>query len=327
MNRIGHFGETEDIEITILVDNWADLLAESTETVKRYKEKPLLAEHGFAALIDLKQAGIRILWDAGITPTTLVENAARMEIDLSTVDKIALSHGHRDHYAAMTGVIEAVAGPPGPRQWKKEATVDELRAHTRGRRVPLITHPAALRERWWLGKNGKKAGPYLAPRATWEAAGADIVTSEGPYELGPGCWTTGAVPHQSFEKAGRPPQLAYWDGDQFRHDELDDDQAIVLHVKQKGLVVLTGCAHAGILNTVRYAQEISGASRVWAILGGFHLAPAKEPDIERTIDELEALGPAMVVPSHCTGFEAIRRFAARMPDAYVLGVVGTTYTF
>jgi len=327
MNRIEHFGETQDVEITILVDNWADLIARSTETVKRYKEKPLLAEHGFAALIDLKQAGIRILWDAGITPITLLENAGRMEIDLSTVNKIALSHGHWDHYASMTRVIETIAGPPGPQQWKAEATIDELRAYARGHRVPLITHPAALRERWWLSKDGRKAGPYLAPRAEWEAAGADIVTSEGPYELGPGCWTTGAVPRETFEKVGRPPQLAYRDGDQFHRDELDDDQAIVLHVKDKGLVVLTGCAHAGVLNTVRYAREISGVDRVWAILGGFHLAPAKAPDIERTIDEIEALDPAMVVPSHCTGFEAIRRFAARMPDAFVLGVVGTTYMF
>jgi 7,8-dihydropterin-6-yl-methyl-4-(beta-D-ribofuranosyl)aminobenzene 5'-phosphate synthase len=81
------------------------------------------------------------------------------------------------------------------------------------------------------------------------------------------------------------------------------------------------------VNTVCYAREISGVSRVWAIIGGFHLAPASESDIQRTIDELERdeLRPGMIVPSHCTGFDAMRQFASRMSDEFVLGTVGTTY--
>jgi 7,8-dihydropterin-6-yl-methyl-4-(beta-D-ribofuranosyl)aminobenzene 5'-phosphate synthase len=227
----------------------------------------------------------------------------------------------------MTGVIQQVAGPPGPREWSKRTSIDELRTYARGRQVPLIVHPAALRERWWIDKNGKKEGPYIVPRAEWEAAGAAIVPSAGPYELGPGCWTTGAVPRRSFEKVGRPSSLHYREGDEFIRDHLEDDQAIAIHVKDKGLVVLTGCAHAGVVNTVNYAREISGVERVWAILGGFHLAPAKDPDIERTIDEIQKLGPAMIAPSHCTGFKPISRFATRMPDQFVLGVVGTKYPF
>ena len=108
MGRIEDFGSTRDIAITVLVENSADLLARSSETVKRFTKKPLLAEHGFAALVDLKEAGVRILWDAGMTKTVLLENARRMEIDLSKVDKIALSHGHGDHYASMTRVIHSV---------------------------------------------------------------------------------------------------------------------------------------------------------------------------------------------------------------------------
>jgi 7,8-dihydropterin-6-yl-methyl-4-(beta-D-ribofuranosyl)aminobenzene 5'-phosphate synthase len=91
--------------------------------------------------------------------------------------------------------------------------------------------------------------------------------------------------------------------------------------------VLTGCAHAGVVNTVHYAREISGVDRVWAVLGGFHLAPAKEDEIDRTIDEIAGLKPKMVAPTHCTGFQAMARFAHRMPDEFVLGVVGTTYLF
>ena len=126
MSKIGNFGETRDVEITVLVDNRADLMLKSTDTVKRYTDEPLLAEHGFSALIDLKAAGVRILWDAGITRTAFAENAKRMEIDLTTVDKIALSHGHGDHYAAMTDVIKEIAGRPDFQEWDKDVTAEDI---------------------------------------------------------------------------------------------------------------------------------------------------------------------------------------------------------
>jgi 7,8-dihydropterin-6-yl-methyl-4-(beta-D-ribofuranosyl)aminobenzene 5'-phosphate synthase len=327
MATIEDFGQTENVAVTVLVDNRADLIVKSTDTVKRYTEEPLLAEHGFSALIELKEAGVRVLWDAGVTRGALMENMRRMEIDPAAVDKIALSHGHSDHWAAMTEVIEVAAGRPSSREWDEDATMEEIRRWVKGRRVPLVAHPAAFRERWGVRKDGSKYGPAIVPRPEWEAAGAEIVLSEGPYELGPGCWTTGAVPRRSFEQAGTPPRMAYREGDEFIRDYIDDDQSVVINVRDKGLVVVAGCAHSGIVNTVRYAREISGVDRIWAILGGFHLAPADDEEIRRTIDEIEALKPAMVVPSHCTGFEAISRFASRMPDEFVLGVVGTTYLF
>jgi len=327
MASIESFGATRDVEITVLVDNWADLLVKSTETVKRFTEEPLLAEHGFAALVDLKGAGVRILWDAGMTEIALLENARRLKIDLSAVDKIALSHGHGDHYAAVTDVLSVTAQSPSPREWDKDASVGEISAYAKGRRTPVIVHPAAFRERWGIDKDGKKHGPNLMPRNEWEAAGADIIPAEGPYQLGPGCWTTGNVPRLSFETAGISSRMAYRQGDSFIRDRLEDDQSIVINLKDKGLVVLTGCAHAGVVNTVNYAKEISGVNRVWAILGGFHLAPAKDEDVQRTIDEIQQLEPALVAPTHCSGFNAISRFADQMPDAFVQGAVGTTYLF
>jgi 7,8-dihydropterin-6-yl-methyl-4-(beta-D-ribofuranosyl)aminobenzene 5'-phosphate synthase len=321
------FGDTAGVEITVLVENNADLLVKSTETVKRFTGKPLLAEHGFAALVELKEAGVRILWDAGISRTALLENARLMEIDLATVDLIALSHGHGDHYAAMTDVLRAVARRPEPREWPPEASMEEIRAWAEGRNVRLVAHPAAFRERWGIAKDGRKYGPHVAPRDEWEAAGAEIVLSEGPYRLGPGCWTTGAVPRRSFEQAGTPPSRAYREGNQFLRDRLDDDQAIVINVRDNGLVVLSGCAHSGIVNTVHHAREISGVAQVHAILGGFHLAPAKDDEVEKTVDEITKLQPRMVVPTHCTGLKAIAEFARRMPDQFVQGVVGTKYLF
>ena len=145
--------------------------------------------------------------------------------------------------------------------------------------------------------------------------------------MGPGCWTTGSVPRLSFEKLGGGSTRYYREGDKFIRDYLEDDQSMVINVRGKGLVIVAGCAHAGIVNTVRYAKEVSGVEQVWAIIGGFHLAPASEDDIQRTIDELESdkLRPRMIVPSHCSGFNAIRQFASRMPDEFVLSTVGTTY--
>lgn len=327
MSRLENFCETQNVEITVLVDNQADLMLKSTDTVKRYTDEPLLAEHGFAALVDLQEAGVRILWDAGVTTIALLENVGRLEIDLTTVDMIALSHGHDDHYAAMTDVIKKIAGRPSFREWDKNATAEEIGAWIKGHRVTLVAHPAAFRERWEISKDGTKSWMETAPRAEWEAVGADIILSEGPYQLGPGCWITGAIPRLSFEQAGTPPDLHYREGDEFIRDYLDDDQSIVINVRGKGLVVLTGCAHSGIVNTVNYAKEISGVDRVHAILGGFHLCHATDEEIQRTIDAIKEMEPAMVVPSHCTGFKAISQFAHQMADEFVLGTVGTKYLF
>jgi 7,8-dihydropterin-6-yl-methyl-4-(beta-D-ribofuranosyl)aminobenzene 5'-phosphate synthase len=228
----------------------------------------------------------------------------------------------------MTDVVQAIGAWPEGREWEAGATMDEIWEWSQVRRVPLVAHPAAFRERWAVRKDGTKYGPIQPPRrAEWEAAGAEVILSEGPYPLGPGCWTTGGVPRRSFEGGGKSSSRAYREGRRLLPDGLEDDQSIVLNVVGKGLVVLSGCAHAGIVNTVRYAQEISGVDKVWAILGGFHLAPVEDEGIQRTIDAIMELEPHMVVPSHCTGFRAMAEFARRMPDQFVLGAVGTTYLF
>jgi len=328
MSKITGFGETESVAVTVLVDNTADLIIKSTDSVVRFKEQPLLAEHGFAAIIDLPDGPTRVLWDAGVTEIALPENMRRMELDPSSVDVIALSHGHSDHTGAMTRLITAMGRLPQAREWDEDATMDEIMEWVKGTPVPLVAHPAAFRERWHIDDEGKKYGPRtLAHRLEWEAAGAGIILSEGPYRLGAGCWTTGEVPRLSFESAGVGKGRFHRQGARFLRDNVEDDQSIVINVRHKGLVVVAGCAHAGIVNTVNYAREISGVERVWAIMGGFHLAPADDDEIQRTIDEISRMRPAMVVPTHCSGLKAISEFARRMPEAFVQGVVGTTYLF
>jgi 7,8-dihydropterin-6-yl-methyl-4-(beta-D-ribofuranosyl)aminobenzene 5'-phosphate synthase len=322
------FGETSDVAITVLVDNRADLLVRSTPAVKYFTGGLLLAEHGFAALVDLRAEGIRILWDAGGTHIALMENLRRLEIDPATIMRIALSHGHHDHTAAVTDVLRAMDLRPKSKKWEAGAPMDEMRRWAEGRRVPLIAHPSAFRERWHLARDGSRTGPTAPPpHAEWEALGAQIVTIEGPYELGPGCWTTGAVPRVSFEQSGVSPDMIFRDGNVFRQDLVEEDQAIVVNVREKGLVVLAGCAHSGIVNTVNRAREISGVERVWAILGGFHLARATDEEIERTIEAVKDCQPMLIVPSHCTGFRATCQFALQMPAAFMANVVGAQYAF
>jgi 7,8-dihydropterin-6-yl-methyl-4-(beta-D-ribofuranosyl)aminobenzene 5'-phosphate synthase len=323
-----YFGETPEATLTVLVDNRADLIVESTDSIRYYTKGPLLAEHGFAVMIHLASAKLRILWDAGITSTALIENMKSMELDEVNIDAIAISHGHFDHTAGVTAVLRGTDVTPMPKLWDKDAADEEILGWVKGRRIPLVIHPAAFRERWSIRKDGTRYGPVPPPpREEWEAAGAQIIPSDKPHRLGPGCWTTGEIPRLSFEDSGPSPARVYRDGSRFVPDAIDDDQAIVINLKGKGLVVLSGCAHSGIVNTVNHAREISGVDKIHAILGGFHLAGASDERIQRTIDEIKKCTPAIVVPSHCTGFRATCQFAAQMPEETKIGVVGATYCF
>ena len=191
-----------------------------------------------------------------------------------------------------------------------------------------MAHPAAFRKRWWRKDDGTLVGPFTSPpRKEWEAAGAKIVISEKPYKLDQGCWTTGYIPRRSFEKSGRPTQLLYRNISEFLPDDMDDDQAIVINVKNKGLIVLSGCAHSGIVNTIEHAKDFSGIDTVYSIVGGFHLASAEDEEIDKTIEYIKKERPAYVIPCHCSGFRAISKFALEMPDEFIEGVVGTTYVF
>jgi 7,8-dihydropterin-6-yl-methyl-4-(beta-D-ribofuranosyl)aminobenzene 5'-phosphate synthase len=137
----------------------------------------------------------------------------------------------------------------------------------------------------------------------------------------------GGIPrHTDFEK-GFP--IAFWQNDGKEvHDDIEDDTSLVMHLKDKGLVILSGCAHAGIVNTVLYAMDVTGIDRVHAVMGGFHLSgPLFEPIIDRTIEELRKLEPAYVIPTHCTGRRAIMAMEKQMPDQFILNMSGTKLTF
>lgn len=324
------FGEVSGISITALVDNMTDMLLKSTDEVKRYTQesgKPLQAEHGLSFLIEIADLKMKVLMDAGITDLTLMENIRRMRIDPTTINQIVLSHGHPDHIMSMTKVIKEIAGTPKPKNWDENVTNEDIENWINKQKVPVICHSAAFRERWKVFPDGKKYGPMITPIKEWESVGARMVVSDDAYKLASGCWTTGGVPRVTFEKAGTPKIFAYRDKEGFHRDFVDDDLAVVANVNGKGLVIISGCAHSGIINTINQAKEISGVDKIYGIIGGFHLISSTQEEIQKTIDEVKALSPHIIVPTHCTGFLAIVQFATQMPKEFVLGVVGTTYKF
>lgn len=322
------FGAVEAVNITVLVDNRADLIVESGEVARYFTDQALLAEHGFSALVYFPETGLRILWDAGVTRIALMENLRRMGIDPREINKIALSHGHHDHFAAMSDLLLLMELQVEPKEWGERITKAEIEAWIESHRKPIVAHPAAFRERWWVKEDGTKVGPAPSPpRQEWEAFGARIFRSVEPYPLGPGCWTTGYIPRKSFEKSGRPTKLLYREGEEFFQDDLEEDQAIIIHVQGKGLVVLSGCAHSGIINTIQYAQEISGVDRIHAVIGGFHLARASDEELQQTIEGIKNYDPEILVPCHCTGFQAMCAFSQQLSHAFYPGVVGATYLF
>lgn len=295
--------ETTDVTITIVVDNYSNILLGSRAGVGRYGvlEEPLLAEHGFSAHIGLGALGKEILLDAGYSSEALPHNLPRLGISPEAVDQVVISHGHPDHTGALEEFLRLA-----------------------GRPTPVVVHRDAFLERWGqLREDGHREGPWQQDRESWERAGAVIVGLTEPYALAPGCLATGPVPRVTdFEQASSSAVCRR--GDELVNDPIMDDQAVVVNVKGKGLVVVSGCAHAGIVNTVLYARKITGVERVWAVLGGFHLGSATEDRLRGTISEFKALHPQLVMPCHCTGFQATRRFAEEMPGQFVVGAVGTT---
>jgi len=147
-----------------------------------------------------------------------------------------------------------------------------------------------------------------------------------PTEIVPGAYFTGNIERvTAYEKV--PTTFQIKRGEKIEHDTFPGEQALFFNVRGKGLIVLSACAHAGIVNTVKQAQKIAGIDKVHAIMGGFHLINAKPELIQSTVADIKAMKPDYIVPTHCTGFEAIVAFSREMPNEFFLNTAGTQYTF
>ncbi|MDP9245719.1 MAG: MBL fold metallo-hydrolase [Chloroflexota bacterium] len=307
-------GAVDRAEVLVIVENSIDSFLTNTDVAKRppwparLPAEKLRAEHGLSLLITVESAGRRssVLYDGGLARDTAIHNMDCLDVDPKQLRAIVLSHGHPDHIGGLEGI-----------------------ARRAGRSLPLVLHPDAWRERKLVFPTG--AETYIgAPSAHDLAAeGIEVVEERGPTLLIDGTvLVTGEVDRVTDFETGFPLQWAR-DGDGWMPDfQVRDDQALVVHVRGKGLIVISGCGHSGIVNIVRHAQRVTGISEVLGVLGGFHLTGGLyEAIIPRTIDELVAIGPRHIVPGHCTGWRAIHEFASRMPDAYVQTSVATRFEF
>ncbi|MGB6457898.1 MAG: MBL fold metallo-hydrolase [Streptosporangiaceae bacterium] len=312
----------ESVTITTLVDNVADMLAVDAGPAIRpfvgdatrvpsplfeqgWRAEGLMAEHGFSALVSVQRGGAthRILFDAGLSPDAMVTNMRRLGVEPREVEVIVLSHGHNDHTTGLDGFIRAVGRPS----------------------LPVVIHPEAWSRRRVVIPGRDPVELPTTSRHALAGAGLEIIEERQPsFLLDHSVLITGEVDRTSGFEPGFPPQQAFRSG-RWEPDPLVlDDQALVVHVTGKGLVVLTGCGHAGVVNITRYARRLTGVDQVYAVLGGFHLGgPLFEPLIPQVCDELARLAPAVLMPAHCTGWAAQRALADRFPGAYIQSTVGT----
>ena len=305
--------EVDQASISIVMDNSFDLLMTNTDVARRFPlgpnpfEKPLpMAEHGFSVLIKVKQGQKegQVLFDAGVSRRGILYNLDALEISLSGVQAIILSHGHADHALGLPGVVDRLGT----------------------RNMPLVLHPDAYLERKLVLPNGDEIGLPAPKVADFRRENIEIVEQVGPsMVVDEMILVSGEVARTIDFERGFPIHYAkrhdHWEPDPL----IMDDQCAIIHVRDKGLIVITGCGHSGIINIIRNAQAITGIQKIYAVIGGFHLTGGLfEPIIPATIAALKAIKPRYVMPGHCTGWFATHKIAQAMPEAYIPNSVGTT---
>jgi 7,8-dihydropterin-6-yl-methyl-4-(beta-D-ribofuranosyl)aminobenzene 5'-phosphate synthase len=309
--------EVEKLEVTCIVDNNVDVLLPSTEVARRpilaknWYDKPLIAEHGFCAALTLHIDGVKhtALLDSGLDPLAASHNVEALGLDLSSCELLVSSHGHVDH----AGGLLSIRSKLGQTQ-----------------QTPLVVHEHAFRNRSVKFQDGRTIELPAPRRSLLTAAGYEVIEKNSHSSwISDRLLVTGEIPRtNNFEKGFPNHYSEVDDGDMEADPLIIDDQAIIMNVRNKGLVILTGCGHAGIINTLNYAKELAGEDRIYSVIGGMHLSGGLfEPIISRTVDELQKLKPAYVVPCHCSGLKAVTEIAAKMPEAFIQNSVGTRYVF
>jgi 7,8-dihydropterin-6-yl-methyl-4-(beta-D-ribofuranosyl)aminobenzene 5'-phosphate synthase len=250
----------------------------------------------------------RVLFDVGPRADTLARNAAALGVPVKQVDAIVLSHCHFDHTAALAGLLAGI-----------------------GRPVPVFGHTDLFRPNFVLSPEFMDyAMTGENSRTSLEARGALLSLSSSPEEPFPGFMLTGEVEHTTdFEETGGVSCFTIDNRGETVPDRLQDDVSAVISVREVGLVLLTGCGHAGIVNIVKQAKRISGGGEVAAILGGFHLLQASPERSEETIRAFRELAPRMslIAPMHCTGLLAGAMIAGAFPEAFRELHVGDRVSF
>jgi len=270
--------------------------------------KACLGQAGLSFLLELVDArgeDKTVVFDTGRNKEALMHNIKQLKVDLRDIDCIVLSHGHHDHTAATAEVVEAAGG------------------------TKVYAHPHTFLPRFHENKTGKKR-PIGVPEGEGleaiERAGGEVVLITEPAEVVPGVWTTGQVDRVTqFESAIPLPEgekvIIAVDGEEIA-DQILDDQALWADVNSVGPFVVTGCAHAGLVNTLLHTQRVGGFKQLHALVGGTHLQGRSDDYLTQTFRALKQSRLSLISPCHCTGFKAMARLWQAFPDAFVLNFCG-----
>lgn len=269
------------VKITVLVENTAG-------------KNGVLAEHGLAYLIET--GGEKILFDTG-QGFVLENNLQKLNIDLSDVSGVVLSHGHYDHTGGLRTALSKIDRPR------------------------VYAHPAAAGPKFSKNPDGGSHSVAMPEKDRDALQQTDWVRVNGPMELSCGLRLTGPVPRVTdFEDTGG---AFYRDAECTVPDELPDDQAAFIET-EKGTVVILGCAHSGVINTLHAIQTLTGNRAIHTLIGGMHLIHADANRMDRTVDELRRINIECLMPCHCTGLPAIARIWNEFPGTCRPVFVGTT---
>jgi 7,8-dihydropterin-6-yl-methyl-4-(beta-D-ribofuranosyl)aminobenzene 5'-phosphate synthase len=307
----------DEVEVTIVVDLSVDVLLPSSGPANRppltedwFDREPIRAEHGYSLLVTTRvgDEAHTVAYDAGLGRDTFRWNCDVLGIRPAEIEAILLSHGHADHHGGLEGLFDRY-GRAG---------------------MPIVMHPDARLMRRAVFPSGTVVRMPPPSVNDIEREGGRVLDEPGPTLWGADTMLlSGQVERTTEFERGFPPQQKLAAGGDWEPDPwVWDDQNLVVNVGGRGLVVMSGCSHAGAVNVMRNARRITGEDRIHAFVGGMHLTGGLfEPIIPVTVDEVAAIAPDYLVPGHCTGYRAQAELVRRFPDRFLASSVGTRYRF
>jgi 7,8-dihydropterin-6-yl-methyl-4-(beta-D-ribofuranosyl)aminobenzene 5'-phosphate synthase len=312
--------EADRVEVTTIIDNYTDTTLAMSEPPSEMIKRPLLAkegkipaegllaEHGLCLLVKVFKGDQchSVLLDSGWSKIGVPHNMKMLGVDVSEIEAVVISHGHMDHCGALPEILESIS--PGS--------------------ASVIVHPDAFLSRIISLQGGATIEMPTMKESSIKKAGIEVVKTKTPHSLVSGLvFSLGEVERTTDFEKGIPGHLIKRK-DEFEPDSIMDDQGLVINLKGKGLVIITGCAHSGIINTIRYAKKITRVDTIYAVMGGFHLTGSQFMLLtDRTVEELKKVKPSIIIPMHCTCWVAMNWIERELPDQFMLNSVGTTFCF